>query len=74
MKDFYVTFGQRYRHEPHPSGYPIHPDGVVRVRAESEEEARGKTFEAFGGKWSFVYVEEEFEPEWYPRGELFSIE
>ena len=40
MNSYYLTFGQKYRREPHPSGLSVHPDGYVEIIASSFEEAR----------------------------------
>lgn len=56
---YFVTFGQKYRHEPHP--LKIHPDGWVEVSAKSEFEAREAIVKACGTQWAFIYSEKEFE-------------
>jgi len=58
LKNFYVTFGQKYRYKRHPQGG--HPDGWFCIKAESWEKAREETFKSFGDRWSFLYSEEEF--------------
>lgn len=69
MKTFYVTFGQKYRHEPHPVLPEAHPDGYLAIEADTEEQARAKAFELTGGKFAFMY---QTEPEraFYPLGEI----
>jgi hypothetical protein len=70
MPNFYVTFGQQYRHEPHPVSKNIHPDGYVKIDALTLSEARDKAFEMLGYKWSFIYEEKEFKFEYFPKGEI----
>ena len=53
---FYVTFGQRYRREAHPTDKRIHPDGVVAIKASTMEEAREQAFSVFGRNWSCIYT------------------
>lgn len=60
MSNWYLTFGQRYRHERHPLGTKIHPDSYVRVEAPSPVEARHQVWELIGSKWAFLYSEEQF--------------
>jgi hypothetical protein len=77
MKNFYVTFGQQYRHEEHPCNdnmFKIHPDKWVRIVADSIGQARNAAFEMFGDKWAFIYDEKEFKKDYFPDGELLSIE
>lgn len=45
MKTFFVTIAAN---QPHGAGY-------FEVKAETREEARKKTVEALGVKWSFMY-------------------
>lgn len=72
MKDFFITFGQRYRREIHPHGG--HPDGWVRVRANSFAEACDKAMAKFGPLWAQAYEEDRFEKSLFPKGELGVIE
>lgn len=68
---FYITFGQKYRYEPHPHGG--HPDGWFEVEAESAGEARNKVFLLLKNQWSFMYSEDEFEPKHFPKGKMGEI-
>ncbi|ALY10876.1 hypothetical protein WILDE_94 [Arthrobacter phage Wilde] len=75
MPNFYITFGQKYRHEPHPLFKNAHPDGWVRVIAATETEARNLVASYIGPAWAFCYDEQRFDPEamkmrFYPKGEL----
>lgn len=68
--EFYVTFGQRYRHEQHPELEAAHPDGWLVVEALDLDDARAMAFAALGSAWAFVYALEDFDPTLYPLGEL----
>lgn len=75
MNRYYVTFGQKYRHERHPQAsggiYP-HPDGWVAIEADTYDQARAIAHEVFGVHWSFIYM---LQPDvgMFPRGELAVI-
>jgi len=72
MPNFYVTFGQRFRRQPHPASDNIHPDGYVKIEAVTYAVARAKAMELFGPMWAFIYEEEKFEKckHYFPRGEI----
>lgn len=70
MPDFYITFGDRERHEEHPTFPPAHPDGWVRVAAPDQAAAHKAAYDAFGFRWSFARQAHELEPRFHPRGEL----
>lgn len=53
LRHWYVTFGQKYRYEPHPQGG--HPDGYFVIEAVNEAEARAKAFATFGKAWANMY-------------------
>lgn len=61
MRHFF-TFGQRYDHEPHPSGLPITGSSYV-VFEGGWLATRKQAWAAFGGAWAFQYTEEEFAPQ-----------
>ena len=71
-KDFFITFGQQYRHIGHPAWVHAHPDGWVRIQAGDEYEARQAAMRWFGPQWAFIYDEESFADSrhFYPKGEL----
>lgn len=69
MPDFYVTFGQKYRQEPHLRFREAHPDGWVRIVAHTRDRAREIAF-ALLKPWAGLYAAVEFRRELYPRGEL----
>lgn len=73
MSLFYFTFGQRYRHEPHPTvGHLAHPDGWFTVEADDEIRARLKMIEACGQHWSGCY-DKEPDRQLYKLGEIIKI-
>jgi len=75
MNDFFVTFGQKYRTQPHPlQNYP-HADGWLLVKGVDMTEARAKTFQELGQFWSNIYSEADFKKNkhYYPKGELHRI-
>ena len=69
---FHFTFGQKYRHEPHPRG-PAHPDGWVTVEADNVEDAVQIMSEHYGDMWASCYTEHSFNPDLFPRGELVRL-
>lgn len=70
---FFVTFGQKYRHEKHPSGLNIHPDGYVIIYAESWIVARRIAFDKFGDNFSLIYCETDFNPHFFPLGPILEL-
>ena len=70
MPNFYVTFGQQYRHEGHPFDRKIHPDGYLKFEAVDYAAAREIITDLLGTKWSMMYDEEEFQPKYFPLGEI----
>ena len=72
MGNFYITFGQQYRYEEHPTGG--HPDGWFLIRAENESEAREAVFNLIDDKWAFIYSEERFNKSYFPGGCIKTIE
>ena len=72
-ENFYITFGQKYRRETHPSGYDISPDGVVQVVAPNYETARDIAVKSFGDQWSFIYPESHAEMDYYPLGVIMEL-
>lgn len=72
-ENFYITFGQKYRREAHPSGYDISPDGVVQVVAPNYETARDIAVKSFGQEWSFIYPERYTEMNYYPLGVIMEL-
>ena len=72
-QSFYVTFGGKYRTEPHPTFREAHPDGYVRIEACCEEDARSQAKVVLGRAWSHLYLQV---PEFVyaPRGEIGVIE
>lgn len=70
MPTYYITFGQKYRDEPHPVNPAAHPDAYACVSAPTFDAARRQAFELFGPHWANIYDADDFEPDLYPRGEL----
>lgn len=70
---WFVTFGQKYRHEKHPSGLNIDPDGYVVVHAYNYHEARQIVIGKFGNEVSWLYNEDNFEPQYFPLGQLLEL-
>ena len=76
LRNYYVTFGQKYRHDPHPvvlDGVRPHPDGWVLIRCGNQTAADRLAHALFGPRFSLVYSEETFTRSYYPQGALFSI-
>ena len=73
MKNFYVTFGSKYRSVGHPKARYIHPDGYVTVIAENEEEARKIVMLEFGNHWASMYDDATMVFDYFPRGNLKTI-
>jgi hypothetical protein len=73
MPEFMVTFGQRYAHEIHPRFGDAHPDGWVTVEAADYGQARARVIGWLGREWSWLYTADDFQPEFFPRGELHRI-
>lgn len=73
MNRYFLTFGQKYRHEDHPSGWPIDPDGYVAIMASSEYEARQTAFAEFGPAWAMLYSESEMAFDYFPLGNLGTL-
>ena len=77
MSEFRVTFGVRYRHEPHPVLPKADPDGYITVVADSEPQARSYLFEHIGRAWAFIYPEPFDEARWaqlHPHGEFLRLD
>lgn len=78
-KRFFVTFGQKFRHEVHPlqeKGIAkIHPDGLLCVVAESENDVQKYLNEKCGGEYHNVHLEERLKDviEHFPRGIIDSV-
>ena len=70
---FFVTFGQKYRHEKHPSGLNINPNGYVVIHAYSYKEASQIAFDKFGSAFCMLYDEDKFESHFFPAGSLLEL-
>ena len=74
MPKWYLTFGSKYRQEPHPLGMGGNPNGWIEVHAPDELAARKQVVELIGDKWSMLYSEEEFTSEDYAFEEMRTID
>lgn len=77
LKEFRVTFGQRYRRDAHPSLPEAHPDGYVAVMATDFDAARRIVIGHLGAAWAFLYAGPFDETEWaahYPMGRLRTLQ
>lgn len=72
LENFYVTFGQRYSYDEHPTFPEAHPDGWLEIHAEDYWAAREIAVYALGDAWAFIYSEDDFASSRfrYPRGAL----
>jgi hypothetical protein len=71
MKEFAITFGEKYLTETHPSWALAHPEGYLVVEAPSWDHARLVALERLGREWSFIYPMTDFRNKYlFPRGEL----
>lgn len=71
LKEFRLTFGQRYHRETHPVLPEASPDGYVAVMAADYDEARALVAGSLGEHWAFLYAGPFDEGEWerfYPLG------
>ena len=60
MEKFYLTFGQRSEYK----------DGWFLIIAKDYLAARELAHEKFGNNWSMLYFDDEFEPGFFPNGEI----
>lgn len=75
MKEWAVTFGQRYRREEHPAlgDMPELPDGYWVIYAPDYDAARSEVFNQFGSRWSDFMLMSDFMQDayrFYPMGRL----
>jgi hypothetical protein len=64
LDTLYLSFGCNYGHG----------SSWVRIVAPNEKTARRAAFDHFGGKWAFLRSEADFDPAFFPKGELFAFE
>ncbi len=60
LRKFYLTFGQS---SPAKNGW-------ITVLAENLTEAREKVFAEYGRQWSGLYEDCDWNPEYFPAGEI----
>ena len=70
---FYVTFGQQYPRETHPTFGAAHRDGWFEIEADNYEEARRVAIGWLGRAWSGIYPEDDFDATLYPLGRLHLV-
>lgn len=74
--EFFVTFGQQYAQEQHPTIEQAHPDGWLVIEAYSYDEARAVAARELGTRWSNIYDKDDFMKDaerLYPKGEVGRI-
>lgn len=71
-REYFVTFGSQYtpRNQRHPNYDKAHADGWVVVHADDYEQARAEVVRRLGVRWSMLYGDDGFSPEYFPLGEL----
>lgn len=67
---FFLTFGQRYHREEHPTFKAANPDGYVTVWAYTYEKARQIVTKRIGSRFCALYEAEHFDPSFYPLGSI----
>jgi len=71
--EFFLTFGIGYYDEPHPKWPECNPKGYVRIIAPDYEKARLIAIERFGLDWSTLTPSANFNPKFFPAGELMVL-
>jgi hypothetical protein len=72
MKIFHATFGVKYAHEPHPSGFTkeVNPNGYITIEAPDEMSAREFMKARYDNAYAFMYPDAAFSAHLHPLGEL----
>lgn len=73
MAEFIVTFGQKYRNEPHPKVKYADPDGYLLILSPDYKTAREAAFRELGEHFSNMYEKEEKYTRYFPKGALHTI-
>jgi hypothetical protein len=73
QQNYFLTFGIRYYSEPHPTWPECNPKGWVRITASDYEEARVIAELTFGLHWSMLTPAANFNPRYFPAGELMVL-
>lgn len=72
--EWFVTFGQQYPREPHPTFPGADHDGFVVIEAPDETTARRTAVDRLGQRWAFIYSADDWtagdHADYYPKGEL----
>lgn len=74
MIEYRLTFGQRYRTEPHPHFDRAHPDGWVTIIARNADHARAIAYAALDRQWADLHPADEVDTSLYPLGELLRLD
>jgi len=76
MIPFFVTFGQKWRHEVHPGFPAADPDGWLTIVAPGYRAAREFAFALLGTAWCDLYCPETGPPpaSVFPLGELARVQ
>ena len=70
LREYRLTFGVQYAHEPHPRFSAADPKGWVAVMAPDYEAARDLVVERLGTDWAFLRGASELRADRYPAGEI----
>jgi hypothetical protein len=74
VREFRVTFGEKYAREEHPHLSGAHPDGWATVWATDVAQARKIAYAHLGRFWSDVYDATEWgDWSWWTLGELITL-
>ena len=69
----YITFGDRFRRETHPLLPNAHPDGWYEMDSPdglARVNVNNMIYRILGEDWSNAYMDDEFDPSFYPLGKL----
>jgi hypothetical protein len=72
-RGYALTFGVRYKREPHPSGLEVDPRGYVFIDVDDYDQARALANETYGPAWAFLYPMETLAEKWFtsfPAGQV----
>lgn len=70
---YFLTFGQKHVHSV--DGKTFDKASVAVIHAPDMKSARETAFDTFGGKWAFMYTQEDVDKrknfwEFFPRGPI----
>lgn len=73
IRTVYVTFGQKYGYEVHPTlGSVVHPDGWMEIRGLTYSQARLVAFALTGGNHATDYTRPP-DRDMFPRGAIITV-